>query len=335
MEGVNVMKISCCVIAKNEEANISKCLSSLRPFSDQIVLIDTGSTDRTVEIACQYNAQIHKFNWIDDFSAARNFALEQAKGDWIIFIDADECIEADPIWLRETLTNEKNDVLLCGFHDIEYDRDFPYASNRVVRIFRNSADIKYKRSIHEYLYKKDSELLYSNFIDEIKIFHSGYSTDEINNKNKYWRNLSLLLKELRKDPTDSEINFYLADTYRIGSEYVKALFHLDLALKNNNFRDADYCPLALVCQILLMKESNIFTLDDISIKIEDSLASYPTRAELLALKAILLEKIGDHSQAAEWFSKSIKAHQENTPRINYFSEIYKEAKKISVFVTSL
>ncbi len=317
------MKISSCIIVKNEEINIAKCLSSLVPFSDQIVLVDTGSNDRTYEIATSFNAQIFKFEWIDDFSAARNFAIDHSIGDWVVFIDADEFIEVDKTFLKSFLENEKKDAILCGFHNLEFDKDFPYASNKVVRIFRNTPLIRYKRSIHEYLYKEESELLYTDASSKIKVFHSGYNPSEIKTKNKYWRNLSLLINELKKDPSDSEINFYLADTYRIGNEHIKALFHIDLALKNNNFRDKEYRPLTLVCQILLMKESNMFKFSDLLKKTEDSLASYPNRPELLALKAILLRSDGEFSESKELFNRSLKEYNETPPKISYYSEIYK------------
>ena len=82
--------IALCVIAKNEEAMIADCLDSARPFVDEMVVVDTGSTDRTVEIAEAHGARVLHFEWINDFAAARNFAIDNATSDWILMLDADE-----------------------------------------------------------------------------------------------------------------------------------------------------------------------------------------------------------------------------------------------------
>ncbi len=85
-------KLSVCLITKNEEANLARCLESLRGLWDELIVVDTGSTDRTVEIAHSFGARLFHFTWQDDFSLARNFCISQATGDWILSIDADESI---------------------------------------------------------------------------------------------------------------------------------------------------------------------------------------------------------------------------------------------------
>lgn len=85
--------ISVCIIAKNEESRIERCLSSVKPYGFEIVVVDTGSTDRTKEIAAKYADQVLDFTWCDDFSAARNFSLRAASNNWIFMIDCDEAIK--------------------------------------------------------------------------------------------------------------------------------------------------------------------------------------------------------------------------------------------------
>ena len=84
-----MLKISACVITKNEEKNIEKWLECMSELADEIILIDTGSEDHTVDIAEKYNAKIYHIKWENDFSKAKNYAIEKASGDWIIFLDAD------------------------------------------------------------------------------------------------------------------------------------------------------------------------------------------------------------------------------------------------------
>ena len=85
--------VSVCIIAKNEEAHIEECCKRLQPYGFEIVLVDTGSKDRTVELARRYTDRIFSFDWCDDFSAAKNYALSKASHDWILSLDCDEYIE--------------------------------------------------------------------------------------------------------------------------------------------------------------------------------------------------------------------------------------------------
>ena len=90
----HMVSLSACLIVKNESLLLSRCLESLRSFVDEIIVVDTGSTDNTIEIAHSHGAQVKYFTWIDDFSAARNESLRHASGDWILYIDADEVIDS-------------------------------------------------------------------------------------------------------------------------------------------------------------------------------------------------------------------------------------------------
>ncbi|MFN4796229.1 MAG: glycosyltransferase family 2 protein, partial [Pseudanabaena sp.] len=99
--------LSACLIVKNEEQRLPQCLESLLSLADEIIVVDTGSLDRTVAIAKKYQARVFHFAWCDDFSQARNYAIAQAKGKWILVIDADEVLEQSAIAiLQEVLQRE-------------------------------------------------------------------------------------------------------------------------------------------------------------------------------------------------------------------------------------
>ena len=104
--------LSVCIIARNEEANLTRCLKSIKSIADEIILIDTGSTDNTINIAQEFNAKIIKFPWNDDFSSARNKALEIASKDWILYIDCDESLDNSQV---SELKDMLNDSLYLGF----------------------------------------------------------------------------------------------------------------------------------------------------------------------------------------------------------------------------
>ena len=110
------MLISVCMIVKNEEERLPRCLSCLQGIADEIIVVDTGSTDRTREAAQRYDAKIYDFPWVDDFAAARNFAFSKASGDYIYSADADEEIDAENrelfLELKRCLCGEVNRILL-------------------------------------------------------------------------------------------------------------------------------------------------------------------------------------------------------------------------------
>ena len=132
--------LSACLIVKNEEQRLPQCLESLRSLADEIIIVDTGSSDRTISIAKKYQARVFHFDWCDDFSRARNYAIAQAKGKWILVIDADEVLEQSAIaTLQEVM--QRDDCLAVNLLRSEIDaKQAPYSL--VLRLFRNHPAIK-------------------------------------------------------------------------------------------------------------------------------------------------------------------------------------------------
>jgi glycosyltransferase involved in cell wall biosynthesis len=151
------MYISQCIIVKNEEKNIEHCLTHLKSVVDEQIVVDTGSTDRTIEIAKELGAKVFHFDWIDDFSAARNFALDKAKGDWIIFLDCDEYFSEDSVPLiRECIKKygqrKKIEGLTTNFINIKSNGEIiSTVKNVSARIFKRKSYLRYKNKIHEIL----------------------------------------------------------------------------------------------------------------------------------------------------------------------------------------
>ncbi|WP_439107262.1 glycosyltransferase [Congregibacter sp.] len=161
------MRLSLCMIVKDEAFFIEECLASAAPFVDEIVVVDTGSTDGTREIAERYADKVLDFEWIDDFSAARNTGLAAATGDWILVLDADERIAAEDFpKLREAMSRDEYD----GFYLIQrnysneelqlkwiaisqpdqWSGDWKgYTENPILRLFRRNDVIRYQGNIHE------------------------------------------------------------------------------------------------------------------------------------------------------------------------------------------
>ena len=230
------MKISLCIICKDEEKKIARCINSIKSVVDEIIVVDTGSTDGTIQIAERLGAKIFKVLWEDDFSKPRNYALDRSSGDWIIFLDADEYLMESSLGKIKMVIAEaermKKDFVLCELLNEGEGRI--YNTFKTIRIFKNSPDIRYEGRIHEKIYKKDEELQGIEFIDEIKVLHDGYAPSVMLEKNKAERDLRLLLEESKKNPNSSDLCYYLMKTYNEKNDVDKAWEYACKTLEYNN-----------------------------------------------------------------------------------------------------
>lgn len=208
-----MLPISVCIIAKNEEKFIQGCLEHLKPYGFEIVLVDTGSTDRTKEIAAQFTDKIYDFEWIKDFSAARNFAASKATNDWIISIDCDEYLEKYDT--KELLLHMKSFPDSSGsiiLHDMEKD-DIHYSSYNLYRIY-NRKYFHFENAIHEQLLRIDKKPA-TSFETSFTVKHYGYSLDEAALQKKNERNIELLLQISKENPDNPYYYFQLGKSYSV------------------------------------------------------------------------------------------------------------------------
>lgn len=223
------MEISACIITKNEEHTIKTCIESFNQIVSEIILVDTGSTDRTVEIAKSLGVTVYSYKWDNDFSNPRNYALDQATGDWIIFLDADEYFyKKSAMNIPKILKNIPSDINGLVTKRINIDTTDGKVKNTdyMLRIFRKNSQIRYSGNIHENVFNNGALLnAIATNSNELVIYHTGYSTDII--KSKFERNLELLLNNVEIDQTNNMTLFYLADCYmgvgqyELAIEYVK------------------------------------------------------------------------------------------------------------------
>ena len=191
------MLLSACLIVKNEAQFLDPCLRSLEGLVDEIVVVDTGSTDRTREIAAARGARLHEFRWRDDFAAARNHALDLARGEWILYIDADERVRpASASGLRTQLADP--------WHVAHYVLLHPrpgFTPYWEMRLFRNDPRIRFRGIIHENIWPGIDAYRAARGgrigRSELVLDHEGYERDQ---EVKHRRNLPLLRKALKEDP---------------------------------------------------------------------------------------------------------------------------------------
>lgn len=223
--------ISVCIIAKNEEKNIEKCLSSLIPYDFEIVLVDTGSTDRTKELAAKYTDKIYDFIWTDDFSAARNFSLQKASHNWIFMLDCDEWIEhIDKEELEYFQKHLSQAVGSVDRHNITGTPDAPGKSTDRTERFFSRKFYHYTGIIHEQLTPKYAKS-FETYLLNTGIGHSGYCMSEEARQAKSKRNIDLLLKQLETEPENPYVYYQLGKGYQMIADSPKACYYFGKGLE--------------------------------------------------------------------------------------------------------
>ena len=214
--------ISLCMIVKNEQKNLSRCLTSVQPYVDEMVIIDTGSEDETTEIAQKYGAKVEYFEWCDDFAAARNYALSHVSNNWILMLDADE----------ELVVHSKNfrDRLISNQEIIAYQLMLTGPNPSVgtpalytPRLFRNLPDLRYRYPLHEILHFQNQPIPPNliRSLDSLKIWHYGQSESELKQEHLN-RNIPILERARQEEGLSLLLLYTLAGCYRDTQQTEKA-----------------------------------------------------------------------------------------------------------------
>ena len=214
-----MIKISQCMIVKNEERNIIRALEWAKPFVYEQIVVDTGSTDRTVELAEQIGATVYPFEWINDFSAARNFSMDQGTGDWLLVLDADEYMTPEDAsimvdYLNRLQSNPEQlagcSVVNCKLINVD-DNNKATSVYDAMRLVKSDSAVRYTGSIHERLDVEPGKVIWT---DEFKIIHTGYSESAIIESNKIERNIEMLRKAIALSEDNLALKVYLADSLK-------------------------------------------------------------------------------------------------------------------------
>lgn len=205
--------LSVCLIVRDEEASLPRCLASVAGIADEIVVADTGSKDRTVEIARAAGARIIEVPWTDDFAAARNAAIEAARGAWVFSIDADESLDpTDRTRLHRKLAAAREPAYFVEIVSPRPRGDVEVA--RLARLFRRDPAIRYEGRIHESVLGSICRLLgtttFSPPFSGLRLRHEGYAADRIASLDKRDRNRRLLREEIARRPGEPGLRVLFA-----------------------------------------------------------------------------------------------------------------------------
>lgn len=300
------MKLSLCMIVKNEEQYLPKCLASAKPWVDEIVVVDTGSTDRTVQIAESFGARVLHFPWAGDFSAARNHSLDAATGDWIMFLDADEeIVDGDGPRLRELLDQPGYSGWYLHLLSFIGDKPGGEAVGHVAfRLFTHHPKHRFTGRLHEQVLAavqlNGGRIGFSN----VRLYHYGYLNKPTVEKDKVSRNFQILLKEVKDRPDDPFVHFNLGVEYMRQGKSEQALDAYQKAFKHLPTLEMAYASV-LVRNIVLCLIS-LERYDEALSVLKDALVGFPDYTDLIYLKARVYEKKGDYETAIQLFQKCLK-----------------------------
>ena len=229
----NQKNLSLAMIVKDEEDCIKRCLDSVINLVDEIIIVDTGSTDKTIEICQSCNAQVFSYQWNNDFAAARNFGLDKVTRDWILWLDADEEVAENRNQINQGSLFDDYDALsipIINFYGEKIDHDQVVQIGQP-RLFRNHMGFRFENKVHEWLnltsaYEQDRV----GFLD-LKIYHYGYMNSQVDNKQKFNRNVNLLLQELKEEKSHAWTHYYLAAEYNRSNDFKKAFEHVNQSIR--------------------------------------------------------------------------------------------------------
>jgi tetratricopeptide (TPR) repeat protein len=297
-------RVSLCMIVKNEEAHLADCLKSAGDLVDEIVVVDTGSTDRTKEIARERGARVFDFPWIDDFAAARNESIRHATHEWIFWMDADDRLDEENRNRLRTLfaglTNENIGYLMLCVSLLD-QRSESRVVNEHVRLFRNDPAIRWQYPVHEQIAKSIQDHGGRVQRTDVVIQHSGY-LDAEQGRRKTQRNLAILERVRQERPNDPFVLFYLGWSHWALGRTEEAIGFLQASLQHE-----EGGPTAAKAYSLLVQGCRrLGQLEEARKVCREARVRFPDDLELLEQDALLRHARGDLSGAESALVKLLR-----------------------------
>ncbi|MGV8980188.1 tetratricopeptide repeat-containing glycosyltransferase family 2 protein [Clostridium sp.] len=282
-------EVSLCMIVKNEEISLPRCLNSIKDIVDEIIIIDTGSTDKTIDIAKSFGAKVYYFQWNNNFSEARNESLKYATKDWILILDGDdELYPKDQENLKDLLNRQLDENAIYYLETLNYYGsiidDNSITINLNPRLYKNNQGTHYEGEIHNQLVYSENK--YKAIYKLIKIHHYGYLNKTINSKNKRNRNMTLLNEQIKKDPDNCFAHFNLGTEYAALDDNKTALEHYYKSYEK--FEPHNGYSFLLIFRIVFLNY-NLKDYDTAFKFINIGIEHYPLFTDLYFLKALILK----------------------------------------------
>jgi tetratricopeptide (TPR) repeat protein len=305
------LKLSLCMIVKDEEEMLPRCLAAAQAAVDEMIIVDTGSTDRTVEIAESFGATVLHHEWNGSFSDARNVSLDAATGDWVIYFDADEVLVAEDAPRLRALTGH---VWREAFALVETNytgdvEDGTAMTHNALRMWRNRPEYRFKGRLHEQVaYALPGYLTERIEYTQLRIEHYGYLGVVRDAKDKSRRNLDLLLQQVADGQESAFQSFNLGSEYLALGELETAVDHFEKAwraLETDPGRTVyPYVPTLANRFVTALRE--LHRHDDADSKADECLELFPGFTDLVFQKAWCARSRGDQAGARRLFERCLE-----------------------------
>ncbi len=306
------------MIVKNEERDLPRCLESARDLVDEIVIVDTGSIDKTKDVAREFGARVYDYEWCDDFAAARNYSISKATKKWILFLDADEELEVSQhAAIKRKLTQQ-------GFEGLSLLIESKTAGTAgssvhyVVRLFRNHKGIRFRGPIHESLDSHGLTYQFSNF----RIYHYGYILDDRGRNKKIEREEDVLLRLTRDDPTTLEWFMYLFRNYLNQSRFRDVLNIYDNNREHIDSRK-DHLFFPVVQYLVTVCNFRLEEMAQVQERLSALLARYPKNVDFNFLAGLYFGRIGDIDNSRRGFEAYLELSDEieKDPKLRFGQQL--------------
>ncbi|SMD16892.1 glycosyltransferase [Sporomusa malonica] len=292
--------ISIAMIVKNEENMLRACLDSVKAVVDEIVIVDTGSVDKTVEIAKSYTDKVYSYSWQGDFSAARNFAIDQCSCEWILYLDADERLAVRPESLRELITSTTKEAFIVPLKNYCGPGCSDYNVIGVLRLFRNLPHYRFIGKIHEQIGIANQEVV--GHSDFPVISHSYINTGRRQDKRR--RNMSMLAEQLKHEPeNEAFIKYYLGCEWLGLGRYLQAYACFRCAYEQLDESHIFFRSSAVRSLVACLRGMGRFE-EALAICMKET-AVYPEYTDLFFDGGVVLEQLGEYEIALRWFKAAV------------------------------
>ena len=297
-----MITISLCMIVKNEEDVLERCLNSCKAIADEIIIVDTGSTDKTKEIAFKYTDKVYNFQWVDDFSKARNFAFSKATKDYQMWLDADDIITKENIdkilELKQNL-NPNIDIVTFKYYTHFDELGNPILTSTRGRLFKREKRYLWNDPVHEYIYLKGNIF----YADDIFIYHKK-------EHNFTDRNLKIYQKQKKEGKTLSPRGtYYFARELMDNKRYEEAVYYFeDFLTSNKGWIEDNLCT----CFNLYLCYSNLKNPEKAFFSLVKSFKYAAPRAEICCCLGYYFKEKKEYITAIDWFRLATNLNKPNS-----------------------
>ena len=301
------------MIVRDSARTLPACLESIRPWVDEMVIVDTGSSDETPRIAAGLGARLFRFPWCDDFSAARNASLEPACGEWIFWMDSDDTIDADCALSLRALALGPADPGLLGYvvqvHCLGAGEDGVRDVTAVdhVKLFRNRPDLRFDGRIHEQILPAIRRACGEVAWTDLFVTHSGSDSRPEAQQRKRERDLRILHRELGERPEHPFTLFNLGMTYTDAGSYEEAVNYLTRAIARARPEESQ---LRKAYALLVYAQMRLGRHEEAEATCQRGRALFPEDAELRFRQGVLLHERGRLEEAARAYHDVLENREE-------------------------